>query len=362
MRPPTVPSGCQTIKGSVAWTGKPGLPAFSSPPNKSSRRIPSSVTSPSPPDGSLWAVTTKGVRRFDSAGQWAAPAAIETGAGEIFTPKEGLSSGCRLEGADRSGGSPGSRRIPASTGFGATCLPGCRFRVLKSVSSVSPREIGVPSGLEVAACRSLSVAADGKMTVFQKTGQTTCVRRDQQWHHLVGRRGRFSSLALHGLGFSPAPYPDENLDAVVSIAVDRNNDPWITTRSGRAYRFSNGTWNNQNQALGKKPGVIGAMADDPGGKYLVCLFRQGGAMGRQSPTTHLSATRKVSPRLRCRSAAITSGSGGRAASNCSRRATSHDADGKITNCPAGCPVSWRRRPATCGRTDSRALPMSLPPS
>jgi signal transduction histidine kinase len=40
---------------------------------------------------------------------------------------------------------------------------------------------------------------------------------------------------------------------------------WITTRSGRAYRFVDGAWSNQNKALGKKPGVIGAMADDQAG-------------------------------------------------------------------------------------------------
>ena len=77
--------------------------------------------------------------------------------------------------------------------------------------------------------------------------------------------GDFHLWRSSGSGFTPLPYPDEKLDAVVSVAVDRNNDPWITTRSGRAYRYFNGSWSNQNQALGKKPGVIGAMTDDQAG-------------------------------------------------------------------------------------------------
>jgi streptogramin lyase len=66
-------------------------------------------------------------------------------------------------------------------------------------------------------------------------------------------------------GFSPLHYPDENLDPVVFVAVDRNNDPWITTSSGRAYHLSGGAWSDQTEALGKKPGVIGAMVDDQAG-------------------------------------------------------------------------------------------------
>jgi signal transduction histidine kinase len=49
------------------------------------------------------------------------------------------------------------------------------------------------------------------------------------------------------------------------MATDRNNDPWITTSSGRAYRFSGGAWSDQTDALGKKPGIIGTMTDDAAG-------------------------------------------------------------------------------------------------
>ena len=49
------------------------------------------------------------------------------------------------------------------------------------------------------------------------------------------------------------------------VAADRNNDPWITTSSGRAYYLSGGKWSDETEALGKKPGVVGAMVDDQAG-------------------------------------------------------------------------------------------------
>ena len=44
------------------------------------------------PDGSLWAVTGKGVQRFDHVERWPTPVAVETAPGESFTPEQGLSS------------------------------------------------------------------------------------------------------------------------------------------------------------------------------------------------------------------------------------------------------------------------------
>ena len=91
------------------------------------------------------------------------------------------------------------------------------------------------------------------------------MRRDHKGTIWSAGAGDFHLWRSFGKGFSPVRYPEENLDAVVSVAVDRHNDPWITTRSGKAYHFVDGAWSNQNKALGKKPGVIGAMADDEAG-------------------------------------------------------------------------------------------------
>ncbi len=40
---------------------------------------------------------------------------------------------------------------------------------------------------------------------------------------------------------------------------------WISTATGGAYHFTHGTWSQQNDALGKKPGILGAMTGDAAG-------------------------------------------------------------------------------------------------
>ena len=52
---------------------------------------------------------------------------------------------------------------------------------------------------------------------------------------------------------------------VISLAVDRNNELWISTATGGAYHFTQGTWSQQNDALGKKPGILGTMTGDAAG-------------------------------------------------------------------------------------------------
>jgi len=90
----------------------------------------------------------------------------------------------------------------------------------------------------------MHIAADGSVTTFADTRQVLSVRRDHNgtiWSSGAGDARLWRSTRQ---GFSPIHYPGENLDAVVFIAADRNNDPWITTVSGRAYRFSNGAWSH----------------------------------------------------------------------------------------------------------------------
>src|SRR5262249_12991127 len=106
---------------------------------------------------------------------------------------------------------------------------------------------------------------DGTLKSFPRTRETLTVRRDHTGAIWSAGAGDFYLWRSSGTEFSPVPYPDEKLDAVVAVATDRHNDPWITTRSGKVYRFADGSWSNENKALGKKPGVIGAMTDDQDG-------------------------------------------------------------------------------------------------
>ena len=76
-------------------------------------------------------------------------------------------------------------------------------------------------------------------------------------------------------------YPEDEMGPVISLAVDRNNELWLSTASGGAYHFMQGSWRNQNEALGKKPGDSGHDDRRRGGKCLVWLLQLRGPVGRK---------------------------------------------------------------------------------
>jgi len=213
------------------------------------------------PDGSLWAVTGKGVRRFDHVERWPAPVAVETAPGESFTPEQGLSSDAVWKVlVDREG-------VWVATNSGLDLF---RHAVLTTVRlpPAQEHEFSIAAGERGSVWTGNSslplthVAADGAITSFPATRQTSSVHRDHNGTIWSAGAGDFHLWRSAGAGFSPLHYPDENLDPVMFVASDRNNDPWITTSTGRAWRLSSGAWVNETEALGKKPGVIGAMVDD----------------------------------------------------------------------------------------------------
>ncbi len=216
------------------------------------------------PDGSLWAVTSKGVRRFDHVDQWPAPVATESAPGETFTPEQGLSSDAVWKILiDRDGawvatnsGLDRLRRGPLTT----IGLP-----------HAQEHEFGIAIGDHGSVWTGNSdlplthVAADGTITSVPGTRHTLGLRRDHNGTIWWAGAGDFHLLHSAGGGFSPLHYPEEKQNSVVFVAVDRNNEPWITTSRGLAFHLSGGEWSEQTEALGKKPGVMGAMVDDQAG-------------------------------------------------------------------------------------------------
>jgi ligand-binding sensor domain-containing protein len=236
-----------------------------SPPRQAQKRNTQFGDFTFAPDGSLWTVTDKGVERFDHVEQWSAPLAVETAASERFTPGTGLSSDAAWKVLiDREGS------VWVGTNSGLDRL---RRNVLYAVPlpPAQEREFNIAAGDQGSIWTGNSslpltqVAADGAILSFAKAGNPICIRRDHNGTIWSAGAGNFHLWRSSRAGFSSLHYPDEDLDAVVSVAVDRNNDPWILARSGRTYHLSNGAWINQNKALGRKPGVIGAMADDQAG-------------------------------------------------------------------------------------------------
>jgi signal transduction histidine kinase/ligand-binding sensor domain-containing protein len=216
-------------------------------------------------DGSLWVVTGKGVQRFDHLERWPTPVATQTAPGESFTPDQRLSSDAVWTVLiDREG------IVWVATNSGLDRL---RRAALATVGLPHAQEheysVAAGDGGSVWTGNSslplTHVAADGTTTSVPGTRQTVTVRRDHTGTIWSAGAGDFHLWRSSGGKFSPLHYPDENLDSVVFVAADRNNDPWITTSSGRVYHFSSGEWSGQNEILGKKPGVIGAMVDDQAG-------------------------------------------------------------------------------------------------
>jgi signal transduction histidine kinase/ligand-binding sensor domain-containing protein len=245
-------------------TSKPGAPAFSPPrPNSNKRNAPfGDFTFGS--DGAMWAVSVKGVQRFDQVEQWLTPLAGETAPGESFTPAQGLSSDAVWKVLiDREG-------VWVATNSGLDLLRRAALTIVR-LPHAQEHEFSIAAGDRGSVWTGNSslplthVAADGAITSISGTRQTVSLRRDH--NGTIWSAGAGDSYLWHSTsqGFSPLHYPEEKLESVVFVTVDRNNDPWITTSSGRAYRLSGGAWSDQTEVLGKKPGVIGAMTDDAAG-------------------------------------------------------------------------------------------------
>jgi signal transduction histidine kinase/ligand-binding sensor domain-containing protein len=216
-------------------------------------------------DGSIWTVSDRGLRRFDHVDQWPTPQANASDPGESFTTRQALSSDAvwkvliDREGSIWAGTNSGLDRL-YRTALSTLALPPAQehdFSVLAGdQGSIWTGNLGLPL---------THVAADGRITSFPKTRAIVCLRLDR--NGTIWSTGGGDSTLWHSSGsrFLPMHYPEEEVGPVISLAVDRNNDLWISTATGGAYHFTQGVWSRQNEALGKKPGILGTMTGDQAG-------------------------------------------------------------------------------------------------
>ena len=215
-------------------------------------------------DGSLWAVTQKGVRRFDHPERWPSPVALEAAPGESFTMDQGLSSDAVWKIlVDREGAwiatNSGLDQL-RSTSLTAVRLPNTQEHEFAIAAGDAGSIWTGNSSLPLT-----HVTAEGNFTRLPGTRQVTALHRDHNGTIWSAGAGDFHLWRSSEGTFVGIHYPDEELDSVLFMAADRNNEPWITTASGRAYHFTGGSWRDQTEVLGKKPGVRGAMVDDKNG-------------------------------------------------------------------------------------------------
>jgi signal transduction histidine kinase/ligand-binding sensor domain-containing protein len=216
-------------------------------------------------DGSMWAVSDKGLRRFDHVDQWPTTRATERAPGESFTTRQGLSSDAvwkvfiDSEATIWIGTNSGLDRL-RNTALTTVPLPPAQehdFSILAGdQGSIWTGNRSLPL---------THVAADGRITSFPRTLGTICIRRDRDG--TIWSAGGVDARLYRssGSGWSPMRYPEKEVGPVISLAVDRNHDLWISTATGGVYHFAQGTWNRQNEILGKKPGILGTMTGDEAG-------------------------------------------------------------------------------------------------
>jgi signal transduction histidine kinase/ligand-binding sensor domain-containing protein len=226
------------------------------------------------PDGSLWAVMDKGVCRFDdrkSISKGTVDAADRTTTSRV----EGLSSNAiwNLK-VDREGS------VWVGTNSGLDRL---RVTALKTIllPPAEEHEFSLAAGENGSVWTgntSLPLTAvnpDGPFTRFFKSHNAICIRRDYKGTIWSATEGPNQLWRASPKGFLPVHYPEEKMARIVSLAVDRNNEPWINIRSGTTFHFANGTWRNENEAIGKDAGVLGAMVNDSNGIVWIAFTNQG---------------------------------------------------------------------------------------
>jgi signal transduction histidine kinase/ligand-binding sensor domain-containing protein len=216
------------------------------------------------PDGSLWAVVDKGVSRFDDR-KWMSKGTVDVAAGESTTRAEGLSSNAiwNLK-VDREGS------VWVGTNSGLDRL---RTTALKTIllPPAEEHEFSLAAGNNGSVWTGnmtlplTRVDADGRFTSIHKTHEAICVRRDYKGAIWSAADGPVYLWRSSPRGFFPVHYPEEKMAHIVSLAVDRNNDPWINIRPGTTFHLTHGIWRNENKAIGKGIGVLGAMINDNNG-------------------------------------------------------------------------------------------------
>ena len=208
---------------------------------------------------------SRGVKRFDHLDRWRTPLAKETAPGESFTLEQGLSSdGVWKVLVDREGS------IWVGTNSGLDRFRRDAFARL-SLPHTQQDQFAIAAGDQGSLWfgnKDLALThmdASGRIKTYRVTGQVVCLRRDRNGTVWSAGRGEFHLWRITRTGPRPMHYPKEDLEGIAALAVDRNNDLWISTIWANAYHLDHNVWIRQNETLGKRPGLLGAMTGDDAG-------------------------------------------------------------------------------------------------
>jgi signal transduction histidine kinase/ligand-binding sensor domain-containing protein len=216
--------------------------------------------------GTLWAGSSTGLKRIPDATGVPIGVSIDPAAGQNFTVAQGLSSDVvRKLLVDREGS------IWVGTNAGLDQL---RRNVISQLETPPTNEYQFAVGAGDHGCvwtgnRSLpltEVCPDGRTKTFAETKQSMTIRRDLKGDVWSSGLGTVPHLwRASGDGIKPVPFPNDAIEFVASMAVDKNNNLWLITFDQQVDRRIGDTWENENKVLNREPGILGAMEGDEAG-------------------------------------------------------------------------------------------------
>ena len=217
------------------------------------------------PDGVLWAASGQGVYRFKNVEQYKLDEPLGIANAEAFTVNQGLSSSvAAVLLIDKEG----TIWIGTTSGFDQL-----RRNVFSTVAMPTAPEhqfaiaAGDDGGVWIGNREQplTHIGSDGQAQVFTKTRQVFAIRHTFDGSVWSSGSGTTSLWRTSGGDPSPVALPPEDIRSAVDIAVDRNHELWINTLTPDSYHRTGTSWIKVTEALGRRPGVIGAMAGDADG-------------------------------------------------------------------------------------------------
>ena len=215
--------------------------------------------------GTLWAANGNGIQRIPHASELPIGVSVDPSSGQTFTIAQGLSSDVvRKFLLDREG------NLWVGTNSGLD-----QFR--RNLLSKLPIPAATENQLAVAAgdqgcvwigsrTLPLTEVCPGRAgKTFAETRQTISIRRDFKggiWSSGLGENRLWRASSG---GLEPIHFPHDDVEVPASATVDKNNRIWVLSFSQSVYRNVGSHWENLNQALGREPGVLGAMEGDEAG-------------------------------------------------------------------------------------------------
>jgi PAS domain S-box-containing protein len=217
------------------------------------------------PNGALWAASGLGVYHFKNVEQYKVDEPLSTADAEAFTINQGLSSSVASallidrEGTVWIGTTSGLDQLRRNI-FSTVAMPKTTDHQF-AIAAGDDGSVWVGNREQPLT----HISKDGHAQVFAKTNQSIAIRRSWDGSIWSSSSGDVRLWQTTGGDPSPVASPPGDIRSAADIAVDRNHELWINTLTPDSYHRVGTSWTKVTEALGRKPGVIGAMAGDSDG-------------------------------------------------------------------------------------------------